>query len=103
MIFRPKVCGHLQRGRYFAVEDSRKFKDMLGRLGISLSGKVIESFHDHSGSNKLSKIISWLEDEGRDVYVASERGSPIISDPRLSFSATGPGAAQRSGHCFGGL
>lgn len=74
---RARKC--LEMGEYFAVEDTRKFKNLLNRLGIPLANKVIESFHDHSSSKRLQKILSWLET--RDVYVASDAGSPVISDP----------------------
>ena len=74
-----KVRECLEKGVYFAVEDTRKFKNLLGRLGLSPAHKVIESFHDHSDIKKLRKILSWLEI--RDVYVVSDAGSPIIADP----------------------
>ena len=74
-----KVRQYLEKGAYFAVEDTRKFRDLLRRLDLSPVNKVIESFHDHSGNKKLKKILSWLEI--RDVYVVSDAGSPIIADP----------------------
>ncbi|MCY4644210.1 MAG: SAM-dependent methyltransferase [Bacteriovoracales bacterium] len=69
----------LETGCRFAVEDTRKFKGLLARLGISPKGKKILSFHDHSPKNRAQNILAQLE-EG-DVYVASDAGSPVIADP----------------------
>ncbi len=70
----------LEAGRIFAVEDTRSFKDLLRALGLPIDGKTIDSFHDHSGEQKLEKFLGAL-DTGEDVYLASEAGSPMISDP----------------------
>ena len=78
-----KVRRALEEGRYFAVEDTRKFKHLLRNLDIAFSDKVIESFHDHSELSKLHKILARLKEQ--DVYVASDGGSPIISDPAFSL------------------
>ena len=75
----PRVRQYLQQETYFAVEDSRKFRDLLKRLEISLNGKVIESFHDHSSPKKLQKILAVLETQN--VCVVSDAGSPVICDP----------------------
>ena len=78
----PKVRKFLREGISFVVEDTRKFKDLLERLGIDRrEGRWIQSFHDHSNPKKIEKIISLLD--GGDVFVLSDRGSPIISDPAL--------------------
>ncbi len=74
-----RVRGALQSGVLFAVEDTRVFRELLHHLGISASGKKIFSLHDQSESNQVDKLISKAEQE--DLYVASEAGSPIISDP----------------------
>ena len=70
----------LHKGRYFAVEDTRKFKDLLRRLGIPLGQKVIQSFHDHSGEQRGDALLA-MASGGEDLYVASDRGSPVLSDP----------------------
>ncbi len=75
----PRVREALENGEIFAAEDTRAFKDLLNHLGISVSGKRIYSLHDQSETRDLDKILE-LASNG-DVYVASEAGSPIISDP----------------------
>jgi 16S rRNA (cytidine1402-2'-O)-methyltransferase len=74
-----RVKEALQEGEFFAVEDTRMFKDLLNLLGVSLSGKRIISFHDHSKPEE----IDWLLDQAKekDLYLASDAGSPMISDP----------------------
>ncbi len=74
-----RVRSSLEIGRVFAVEDTRVFRELLNHLGISVSGKKIFSLHDQSESSQLDKLLA--EAERDDLYVASEAGSPIISDP----------------------
>ncbi|MCM2348484.1 MAG: 16S rRNA (cytidine(1402)-2'-O)-methyltransferase [Bacteriovoracaceae bacterium] len=75
----PRVSEALKGGTQFAVEDTRVFKDLLSHLGISLVGKRIVSLHDQSESGQVEKLIEMARHE--DLYVASEAGSPIVSDP----------------------
>ncbi len=74
-----RVIEALKKGETFAVEDTRVFKELLNHLEISLSGKRIYSLHDQSEESQVLKLIELAERE--DLYVASEAGSPIISDP----------------------
>ncbi len=75
----PRVLEALTKGEQFAVEDTRVFKDLLSHLGISLMGKRIVSLHDQSESSQVGKLIEMALHS--DLYVASEAGSPIVSDP----------------------
>ena len=75
----PRVLGALQEGDTFAVEDTRVFKELLNHLGISINGKKIYSLHDQSESNQIEKLIEVAK--SHHLYVASEAGSPIVSDP----------------------
>jgi 16S rRNA (cytidine1402-2'-O)-methyltransferase len=63
----------------FFVEDTRVFKDRVVRAGIELKAKELHSFHDQDRS-KTALAISLLE-SGVDIYMASDAGSPMISDP----------------------
>lgn len=74
-----RVTEALKEGTLFAVEDTRVFKELLNHLGISLSGKKIYSLHDQSEGGQVSRLIELSERET--LYVASEAGSPIVSDP----------------------
>jgi 16S rRNA (cytidine1402-2'-O)-methyltransferase len=75
----PRVSEAMKLGTTFAVEDTRVFKDLLNHLGISVHGKRIFSLHDQSENEQVGKLIEMALRE--DLYVASEAGSPIISDP----------------------
>jgi 16S rRNA (cytidine1402-2'-O)-methyltransferase len=75
----PRVLEALQKGDTFAVEDTRVFRELLNHLGISVSGKRIFSLHDQSETGQVEKLLE-LAGAG-DLYVASEAGSPIVSDP----------------------
>ncbi len=75
----PRVREALEKGETFAAEDTRVFKDLLNHLGISVAGKRIVSLHDQSADRDIERIIELAQSV--DVYVASEAGSPIISDP----------------------
>lgn len=75
----PRVLEALKNGRLFSVEDTRVFKELLNHLGISLEGKKIMAFHEHSDSKQLDKLLELAQ--GEDLFVTSDAGSPIISDP----------------------
>ncbi len=75
----PRVLTALTEGETFAVEDTRVFRELLNHLGISLNGKKIFSLHDQSEQSQTQRMLE-LAKTG-DLYVASEAGSPIVSDP----------------------
>lgn len=75
----PRVSEALKTGVQFAVEDTRVFKDLLNHIGVSLQGKRIVSLHDQSEGTQIGKLIEMAHHD--DLYVASEAGSPIVSDP----------------------
>lgn len=69
----------LKKGEHFYAEDTRVFKKLLEALEIEYSSKFIDSFHDHS-EGKIKIIIEKIK-SGIDVYLVSDAGSPMISDP----------------------
>lgn len=69
----------LTHGRVFYAEDTRVFKELLGALGISLQDKFIDSFHDQS-VGKVEIILEKIK-AGENVYLVSDAGSPVVSDP----------------------
>jgi 16S rRNA (cytidine1402-2'-O)-methyltransferase len=75
----PRVQEALRVGEEFAVEDTRVFRELLNHLGITVSGKRIHSLHDQSETGQIQKLLELAR--SRDLYVASEAGSPIVSDP----------------------
>lgn len=71
---------------YFLAEDTRVFKKLLGQLNIEYSDKIINSFHDHSDDTKSNKYLNILN-EGIDICLVSDAGSPVISDPGYGLVA----------------
>jgi 16S rRNA (cytidine1402-2'-O)-methyltransferase len=69
----------LKSGKYFFAEDTRVFKSLLEHFEINFSDKFIDSFHDHS-TGKIENIVELIKN-GAEVYLVSDAGSPIISDP----------------------
>lgn len=75
-----RVKEALELGVHFAVEDSRSFREMLTRLGLESSGKHVLSLHDQSSEAKWDRLLEIIY-QGHDLYVCSEAGSPVLSDP----------------------
>lgn len=75
----PRVLEALKSGESFAVEDTRVFKELLNHLGIGLSGKQIFSLHDQSTGKEVERLLGRAR--AGTLYVASEAGSPMVSDP----------------------
>ena len=60
-------------------EDTRVFKELCRRCEISLEGKSIRSFHDHSSNLQTASIVELARTEN--CLFVSDAGSPIVSDP----------------------
>lgn len=75
----PRARTALSSGGHFFVEDTRVFKDRVSRAGIDVQFKTLFSFHDQDRS-KLAQALELLK-SGEDVHLASDAGSPLISDP----------------------
>jgi len=59
------------------AEDTRVTKKLLTHYDIR---KRLESFHQHSTPQKISRIIEMLS-EGKDIALVSDAGTPGINDP----------------------
>lgn len=60
-------------------EDTRNTNKLLDLLQIYKKPQL-ESFYDEIEEQKIPKIIEWLN-EGKNIAVVSDAGTPIISDP----------------------
>jgi 16S rRNA (cytidine1402-2'-O)-methyltransferase len=58
-------------------EDTRITRKLLNHFGIKTPTK---SYHQHSGEMKKKEIKKWLE-EGNDIALVTDAGTPGISDP----------------------
>lgn len=70
-------------------EDTRTTKKLLSHYQIDTPTL---SYHSHSGEMKVGKILSLLE-EGKNLALVSDAGTPAISDPgsKLIFEVSGAG------------
>jgi 16S rRNA (cytidine1402-2'-O)-methyltransferase len=67
----------LKEAHTILCEDTRTSKKLLNHYDIKTPTL---SFHSHSGDMKFDKIFSLLED-GNDLALISDAGTPTISDP----------------------
>ncbi len=58
-------------------EDTRVTKNLLAYYNIQ---KTLVSYHQHTDTKKIKEIISWLE-EGKNIALVTDAGTPGISDP----------------------
>ena len=64
---------------FLLCEDTRNTGLLLANLGIKNKPKLI-SFYDEVEEQKIPEVIRLLE-EGKDVALVTDAGTPIISDP----------------------
>ena len=69
----------LEGNHTFLAEDTRTFKSLLSFLKININEKKFISYHEHSKEKTLSLVNDMKK--GKDYYLVSDAGSPIISDP----------------------
>lgn len=63
--------------RRVCAEDTRNTRKLLTHFGIQAE---LQALHDHNERQKISVIKKWL-DEGDDIALVSDAGTPLISDP----------------------
>jgi 16S rRNA (cytidine1402-2'-O)-methyltransferase len=76
----PRVREALEVGKYFLAEDTRNLVSLMKLLGISTEDKKIVSYHEHSDDSMEKRALHLLH-QGNELYLCSDAGSPIISDP----------------------
>jgi len=70
----------LSQNGIFLAEDTRVLKDFLRTIGERIEGKKFISFHEHNDQERIAYVLKLLS-ENDVVYLTSDAGSPIISDP----------------------
>jgi len=85
----PRAADTLKRVSAVAAEDTRHSKPLLIHAG---SHAELISFHAHSSERARERILRILQ-EGRDVALITDAGTPAISDPGVDLVA----AAQERG------
>jgi len=69
----------IEKSRFVAAEDSRRFARLCQDLGVHHNAKVI-SFFEGNENERLETLMDILE-SGEDVLVVTDAGAPGISDP----------------------
>ena len=75
----PALIETLRDARVIAAEDTRRLRDLLRRLGVESSARVV-SYFEGNESARTPELINCLRD-GDDVVVVTDAGMPSVSDP----------------------
>jgi 16S rRNA (cytidine1402-2'-O)-methyltransferase len=68
----------LRRVAIVAAEDTRRSRVLLAHIGAT--PQRLLSFHDHNESARSGQLLALLQ-QGHDVALVSDAGTPLISDP----------------------
>ncbi len=79
----PRAAEVLRQAPVVAAEDTRRTRGLLSHLGAS---PTLLSFHAHSRERRLDALLEILDD-GRDVALVSDAGTPAVSDPGTELVA----------------
>ena len=89
----PALLRALTEADVIAAEDTRRFRDLCRRLGVSPSASVV-SFFDGNESARVAPLMEQLQ-AGRRVVVVSDAGMPAVSDPGYRLVAAAADAGVR--------
>jgi 16S rRNA (cytidine1402-2'-O)-methyltransferase len=86
----PRAAAALASADRIACEDTRHTGRLLHHLGIR---KPLVSLHEHNERRRLPELVAAL-DAGETIAVASDAGTPLLSDPGFPLAR----AAVEAGH-----
>ena len=75
----PRLVQTLQGAQVIAAEDTRRLTDLLHRLQISTSARVVSYFEGNETARTQELLEALLA--GQDVVVVTDAGMPSVSDP----------------------
>jgi 16S rRNA (cytidine1402-2'-O)-methyltransferase len=83
----PRLRAELEGADVIAAEDTRRFRGLLGRLGLATSARVV-SYFEGNESTRTPELVQALADGSR-VVLVTDAGMPSVSDPgyRLVIAA----------------
>lgn len=73
----PRARAAFESADLVACEDTRHTGRLLAHLGIK---KPLVSLHEHNERQRLPRLLADLQD-GKTIAVASDAGTPLLSDP----------------------
>ena len=71
----------LETADVVAAEDTRRLGELLRRLGVRTTGRVV-SHHEHNEASRVAELLEVVRGGGT-VLVVSDAGMPTVSDPGL--------------------
>lgn len=89
----PALLRALEGADVVAAEDTRRFRDLCHRLGITLSATVVSFFDGNEGARVGGLVERLLA--GSRVVVVSDAGMPAVSDPGYRLVAAAADAGVR--------
>ncbi len=75
----PRLLQALESADVIAAEDTRRFLNLAGRLGVKVSARVV-SLYEHNEAARAAELVA-AAGEGKFVVVVSDAGMPTVSDP----------------------
>ena len=87
----PALITALVTADVIAAEDTRRLKDLLRRLDITTTARVV-SYFDGNEAARVAELLTALQNGDR-VVVATDAGMPSVSDPgyRITVAAIAAG------------
>lgn len=77
----PRALKVLKEKNFFCTENTQSLKKILTSFSLS-SPQHILSYYGEKEKSRVGKILHWLR-EGKDVVLATESGTPGVSDPGM--------------------
>ncbi|MGC0274504.1 16S rRNA (cytidine(1402)-2'-O)-methyltransferase [Pseudactinotalea sp. Z1739] len=75
----PRLGRLLESADLIAAEDTRRLRDLAGRLQVEVTAKVV-SYHEHNEAARAAELVAEAA-AGATVLVVSDAGMPGVSDP----------------------
>lgn len=75
----PALLETLSRATVIAAEDTRRLRDLLARLEVHTSARIVSCFEGNEAARTPELIDELLA--GNDVVVVTDAGMPSVSDP----------------------
>jgi 16S rRNA (cytidine1402-2'-O)-methyltransferase len=76
----PRASEVLRDADLLLAEDTRHTGQLLRSCGISRAPGTLESLHDHNERDRVPRLVERLR-AGATVALASDAGTPLVSDP----------------------
>jgi len=82
--FSPRARQTLETAGLILAEDTRRAGHLLQLAGVT--GKSLLSLHEHNEVSRIGEVMALLE-QGQQVAVVSDAGTPLIADPGFRLVA----------------